>query len=271
MDLDNIIKEYGVPMASGVHMEYPQTIRERKRIYRQPFYTVAEPVALGQEQVIEQMSGADGITTASQNTQIIGMENRIKALNDQNTLLDNDNISLKQQLESVRQMASDKYRIWQDCTWKGGSCTYYKCEGKCYNKKEKDKFLQDYYNYDSQANTISNKIKNNDTQITNNKTELATIQTKLDEARKSAAQASMTAAELQAYNVAQRQAEAQAQATVIQAEAIAASTKSKSKIFLIVGIAAGIALIGGLTFYFIKGRKKGIPTPVVKPVAPVIK
>lgn len=273
MDLDNIIKEYGVPMASGVHMEYPQTIRERKRIYRQPFYTVAEPVALGQEQVIEQMSGADGITTASQNAQVRALEDLIDKTTKRQGELNKLVAEINTQIDYAQSNYDTFDRYTTDCKKKlKGFTPTYECkdghqviikthEAELKQKSEWSEKLKQYKKTKDIYIEELNKINE----------DLPKLQDQLTKAREEAAVASMTPEQKSQYEVNKRQAEAQAEATRIKAEAEASSIKSKSKIFLIVGIAAGIALIGGLTFYFIKGRKKGIPTPVVKPVAPVIK
>jgi hypothetical protein len=274
MDLDNIIQEYGVPMASGVHMEYPQKIRERKMIHRQPFYTIAEPATLGQEQVIEQMSGADGGKTASQNVQVIALEKQIKELTEQQTALMDKSVSLKSDLAVQQKQYDTLAAKVADCTWQGGwaiATKKYKCQGEFHSDAWKNQQIGWLNTYDGRIVALKKQIADNDNALASINTQLPMLQANLEKARTSASRSSMTPEELKNYDVAQTQAQAEAEAIKIQAVAEAASKKSKSKIFLIVGIAAGIALIGGLTFYFIKGRKKGVPTPVVKPVAPVIK
>lgn len=267
MEVENITKQYVVPMSSGVHVEYPQHIRQRKMIHKQPFYNVVDTTSLGQEKVIEQMSGADG--TASQNTQVKALEDLIKNTTNRKDEL-NKLISQQRGLIDNAQSNYDTFnRYTTGCKKKlrGFTPTYECQDGHQVIIKTHEAELKQKSEWEEKLRQYNITLQNYLDELDRIDKDLPKLQSNLAKAREDAAVAAMTPEQKTQYEASQKQAEAQAQATVIEAEARAASTKSKSKVVLIVGIVLGVALLAGLTFYLMKGRKKGVPAPV----APVVK
>jgi len=263
MEVENITKQYVVPMSSGVHMEFPQKNQQRKMIHSQPFYAIAEPTNLGQEKVIEEMSGTDG--TASQNTQVKALEDLIKNTINRKDELNRLISNIRGQIDYAQDNFDTFDRYTTDCSKKSGK---YECkDGHKVKKETHEDELKQKSQWEEKLRRYNFTLQNYLSELDKIDKELPKLQDDLAKAREGAAVAAMTPQEKAQYEAAKKQADAQAQATVIEAQARAASTKSKSKVVLIIGIAAGVALLAGLTFYLIKGRKKGVPAPV----APVVK
>lgn len=274
MEVENITKQYVVPMSSGVHMEFPQKNQQRKMIHSQPFYNVVDTTSLGQEKVIEQMSGADdGVVTASQNAQVKALEESVakttKRKDELNRLIDETN----SQITNAKNNFDTFDRYTTDCKKKlHGLTAGYTCKDnhkvKIATHDAEVKQRGEWYERLNQLTAYKIDLTNELNRIDK---DLPILQEQLAKAREQAAVASMTPEQKADYEIKKTQAEAEAAAIKSKSEsealALATSTKAKSNTMLIIGLSISVLAVGGILVLILKSRKKGVPAPV----APVVK
>jgi hypothetical protein len=272
MEVENITKQYVVPMSSGVHMEFPQKNQQRKMIHSQPFYAIAEPTNLGQEKVIEEMSGADGVVTASQNAQVKALEESVakttKRKDELNRLIDETNSQItnaKSNFDTFDRYTTDCKKVLHGLT-PGYTCKdNHKVKIATHDAEVKQR--GEWYERLNQLTAYKIDLTNELNRIDK---DLPILQEQLAKAREQAAVASMTPEQKADYEIKKTQAEAEAAAIKTKSEsealALATSTKAKSNTMLVIGLSIAVLAVGGILVLILKGRKKGIPAPIPAPV-----
>lgn len=248
MDADNLTVGYAVPMQSMARLDYT-TFAKKK------FLNTKDDI------INEMKSNATG----AENVQVQALEKQIKELTAQQTVLTAKSVSLKSDLAEQQKEYDTLAAKVADCTWQGGwasATKKYKCQGEYHSDAWKNQQIGWLTTYNGRIVALKQQITDNDNTLSSINTQLPKLQADLDTARTSASRAAMTPEELKNYDVAQTQAQATAEAIKTEAAAKAKASASKSKAFLIIGIVAAVAIIGGGIFWIIKRKPKAAVAPV---------